>query len=575
MSSALASKVSNSGLGCRFAALLLRILCLTALAGTAAVLLFAVALVLREPSWLPPPQPTADINRRNQEAFFHGTIGTELAPLPVLVALPAIFPEHFQPRGSAENGDWRRQFGFLPSMLAPVPEPRGLNTTDLPLGFTLSNYRPRTGAPSPVLFVGLACATCHTTVLRREGQPDYFVIGTGNTALNLFAWIDAFQAAITDNSDPPRLTLPRIIQEYEKTYPPLSLEERAMIALWLSGARAKLQEDMQKFDQPFGGAGSLNPDLVPTGPGRTQPFRTLVRSLLHRPGTTMKVYTKIAAVYWQELENGWGQFDGGIHGLERRSSGAAFAAGATVENMNLPEIANNIKWASAYLEKLKGPRFEQVFPHLKIDTAKVARGKKVYLAHCDRCHGHPEPLPENPADIHWVPGPLQDCLTLLADIKTDPERVTFRYYEEIPDALSARFPKNHPFDFPRSELRPAPGDPKRGYWNKPIPSAFSRAPFLHNASVLTLKELIHLDDRKTIFFRGENLYDPEALGLHSPSPDHGKPPKSASKLPFQFDTRVPGNSNRGHDYPWPREDVKQDPARQEQLQDLLEYLKTL
>jgi hypothetical protein len=434
------------------------------------------------------------------------------------------------------------------------------------VGFTLSNYRPRTGAPSPVLFVGLACATCHTTVLRREGQPDYFVIGTGNTALNLFAWIDAFQAAMTDDSDPPRLTRARIVEEYEKSYPPLSFEEQAMIALWLNGIRAKLKEDVQKYDQPFGGTGSLDPALVPTGPGRTQPFRTLVRGLLHRPGSTMKVYTKIAAVYWQDLEDGWGQFDGGIHGLFRRSSGAAFAAGATVENMNLPEIADNIKWSSDYLKQLQGPRFDQVFPKLKIDADQAARGKKVYVTHCNSCHGHPEPLSDKPGDVKWVAGSLQGQLTLLADIKTDPERVTFRYYEEIPDALSATFPKNHPFTFPRDELRPTPGDPKRGYLNKPIPSAFSRAPFLHNASVMTLRELIHLEERQVVFLRGENLYDPEALGLKS---------LPAGKLRFRFDTRVPGNSNLGHDYPWPREAVVQDAAKQQQLRDLLEYLKTL
>src|SRR5207237_1093892 len=145
-------------------------------------------------------------------------------------------------------------------------------------------------------------------------------------------------------------------------------------------------------------------------------------------------------------------------------------------------------------------------------------------------------------------------LTALDEIGTDPERVTFRYYEELPDVLAGLFPKGHQFDFPRDSLRPLPGDPARGYFNKPLHSAFSRAPYLHNASVLTLKELINLADRKPVFFRGENRYDVEAVGLSSPDEKAAK--AGDPRLYFRFDTRIAGNANRGHDYPWPRAEVK-------------------
>ena len=46
-----------------------------------------------------------------ETAFLEGTIGTELAPLPVLMALPVLVPEHFHPGGPAA-GDWIDQFGF-------------------------------------------------------------------------------------------------------------------------------------------------------------------------------------------------------------------------------------------------------------------------------------------------------------------------------------------------------------------------------------------------------------------------------------------------------------------------------
>jgi hypothetical protein len=554
------------GLLSNLATVSLRLLAIIATAAGTLSLLASAYLISREGRWLPPPPrhlaESDDV--RNQRAFFHGTIGTEVVPLPVLKVLPELCPEHFYPFGK-DAGSWIEQFGFLPSALAPETAPAEPLAKDLPLGFTLSHYRPKSGAPSPVLFVGLACATCHTTKINKK-----LVIGTGNTSLNLFAWIDAFQASLLD----PRVTYGSVMEKYESdpTNPQLSREEKAMIWLWLSGARSKQEEDVSKYDEPHGWGLSMLPANVPTGPCRTQPFRTLVRGLLHRPGADMKVYTKIAAVYLERQEE-WGQFDGGIHGLYRRSAGAAFAAGATAQNMSLPEIANNIKWASDYIGSHGGPKWNEIFPDQPVVAAsKIAiSGKDAYLRHCDSCHGHPE------GDV-WKPGTRDGKLIYLTEIKTDPERITFRGYEEIPDVLADYFPKDHPFDFPRDSLRPPPrlnrGDLIiRGYINKRMHSMFSRAPFLHNGSVLTLAELINLEERRPLFYRGANAYDTQRLGLNAPT---GKEHVAKDhRQYFAFDTAVLGNSNQGHDYPWKWEEVRQDPQKQNELRALLEYLKTL
>jgi hypothetical protein len=540
------------------AALLLKTVLFVAVAATALVLLATLYLIYRESTWLPPPPDLSGVSEdvRNERSFFHGTIGTEVAPLPVLKVLPEICKEHFQRQGA--KGSWADQFGFLPSSLAPERAPPDPAAKDLPLGFTVSHYRPKSGAPSPVLFVGLGCATCHTTRINGKLVP-----GTGNSSLNLFAWIDAFQASLRDD----RLTYSAVLETYQKdpANPPLSLEEKGMIALWLSGARAKQEEDVTRYDEPYGNGQSFEAACVPTGPCRTQPFRTLVRTLLHRPGADMKVYTKIAAMY-QEQPDEWGQFDGGIHGLHRRSAGAALAAGATPQNMTLPEIANNINWASDYIVTLRGPTWAKTFPDKPIDETKSKAGKEVYLAHCDRCHGHPE-------GDQWKPGSLDGQMTPLAEVRTDKERVSFRGFEEVPDKLAVYFPKDHPFDFPRDTLRPAPRknpqDPvERAFINKRMHSAFSRAPYLHNGSVLTLRELINLEPRRDTFYRGANDYDTNRVGLASP----GKPDADHY---FLFDTAVPGNSNKGHDYPWTREEVGKDAKKAADLENLLEYLKTL
>src|SRR4051794_23462837 len=124
-------------------------------------------------------QTSDDVHNKQKQAFFHGTIGTEVMPLPVAQVLPDIYPEHFQPLGK-NAGDWIEQFGFIRS-----PDP---NSQGLPLGFTISDLMPVSGAKSPVKFVGLGCATCHTALIRRSiDDPGHLVTGVGNPALDLFA----------------------------------------------------------------------------------------------------------------------------------------------------------------------------------------------------------------------------------------------------------------------------------------------------------------------------------------------------------------------------------------------------
>jgi hypothetical protein len=192
-----------------------------------------------EQSWL---------NRREvlgpKDAFFNGTIGTELVPLPVLQVLPDLFPPHF---GVGDN--WIEQFGFIKSS----------NAYGLPLGFTVSNRRPQSGAPSPVKLVGLSCVLCHSTNIRFGEGGERLVVGLGNTSLNLFAWIDALQAAALDEK---RFTTKAVAEAYyAKTHQKLTFLESAMIDFWIKRFRRTLKEELPKYDEPFGNGllGNDNP----------------------------------------------------------------------------------------------------------------------------------------------------------------------------------------------------------------------------------------------------------------------------------------------------------------------------
>jgi hypothetical protein len=127
------------------------------------------------------------------------------------------------------------------------------------------------------------------------------------------------------------------------------------------------------------------------------------------------------------------------------------------------------------------------------------------------------------------------------------------------------YPAGHPFFIKPGVVHS--GQPP-GYLNSPLPWMWLRAPYLHNGSVPTLRQLVGLDPRPTVFCRGDNAYDPDALGIVAASPVNGACPPD---LGFQYDTRQPGNSNAGHLYPWANPTAEQ----RRELADLLEYLKSL
>ena len=485
-----------------------------------------------------------------QAAFLHGSIGTELMPLPVFKILPDLFPDQFQPAGQ-EAGDWIEQFGFIPGNPS--------ENEGLPLGFSVSNLRPQSGEPSPVKFVGFSCVLCHSSHIREfEGDEENIITGMGSTSLDLFAWVDAFKSSLIDEE---RLTLANIEQAYQAKYhTDLSLTEKTVISFWLSGARQQVMASLPKWDKPYSGQELRNYKLEVNGPGRTQPFRELVRFIMDRPATSDKSYSKLPSLYEQKNRQ-WGQFDGSVSDRLSRSVLAATAAGATPDNLLVPEIAHNVVNALEYTLDLSGPKYTEIFSEekLKLNPQKVAKGRAIYRQQCNSCHGSPQL-----EDGSWQPGKLQGLIMPIEEIQTDAERLNYPYYDELPDAVIDFFPDGHPFQPQRENIRPGPQGDTKGYINAPLEAVFARAPYLHNGSVLTLAELINLKPRRDIFYRGDNLYDPVDVGLVSPTePDE--------KRYYKFDTHLLGNSNQGHDYPWTYQGEGWDRAA---LEDLLEYLKT-
>ncbi len=96
------------------------------------------------------------------------------------------------------------------------------------------------------------------------------------------------------------------------------------------------------------------------------------------------------------------------------------------------------------------------------------------------------------------------------------------------------------------------------YKARPLNGIWATAPYLHNGSVRTLRQLIlPSSQRQKTFHVGNREFDPVEVGFK----DQGG---------FIFDTALKGNSNTGHEYG--AQDFADHP---EKLDALLEYLKTL
>jgi mono/diheme cytochrome c family protein len=516
---------------------MLRKLQIFAVALSALFLAFVVGLLFAERTWATPQPQTS------KDYFLYGSTGTELMPLPVFQVLPSLFPEHFQPAGP-NAGDWVTQFGF-------VRGKPGVNE-GLPVGMSVSSYRPKSGAPSPVQFVGFNCAACHTArIFRSATDTGALVYGMGNDAIDLVAFGDAIKSSLLD----PRLSAHSVDSVLHiRRGRGLTVSERVMTTLYLQQFRAALATEVPMRDLPFGGMQLRDASVMPSGPGRNQPMKETMRFLVRRTPIPDGGSSKIPSLYRQERRV-WAQFDGSVRDPLTRNSLAALGVGASLQNLRVPLMLNTLRQTYEYVKDLDPPRFTDVFPEARIDSARAAKGRVAYATYCASCHGQPGDKPGT-----WVKGARQGAVSSIAEVGTDDARTTFRYYKETADYIYNFFPTGHPLKPKRDDVRAT-----AGFINSPIEAAFTRAPYLHNGSVATLAELINLKPRRTVIYRGSNLYDTNDVGLVSPD-------TADARAYFRYDTHVYGNSNRGHDFPWAYHGPNWD---ENVLRNLLEYLKTL
>jgi hypothetical protein len=327
----------------------------------------------------------------------------------------------------------------------------------------------------------------------------------------------------------PAFTTANVIAAIER-HKDLSLGERQLYRIAVPRVREALLEGGAKFD-------SITVDRPPWGPGRVDtfnPYKVLVFNDDMKDDTSIGTADLMSIWDQASREGMWLHWDGNNDSLDERNLSAAIGAGATPITLSNDVNLAGVDRVKQWIMSLPAPRYP--FP---IDMAKAAAGRPVYEASCAECHEA-----GNPGYGAVIPTRY---------LQTDPERQV-----AFDDRMAARMNtigSGKPWAFNRFRKTD-------GYASHPLDGIWLRAPYLHNGSVPTLRELLEPPaQRRAVFYRGDDVYDPVGVGFVSNVAQRG------ARRFYRFDTHDRGNGNGGHLYGLELSAAQKDA--------LVEYLKTM
>jgi mono/diheme cytochrome c family protein len=472
--------------------------------------------------------------------FMYGSTGGERRngiPYWFWVALPELFPEYLPDK---KAGRGYSSFGMI---YESGKDPR----YDLPVGASMRNYR-------GIDVVYINCASCHTgTVRDAPGSDPRVVPGMPANTFDLGAW----GKFLTDVPLDEKFSGQRLLDQIEKMQddshrraPKPDFIDR-MIFRYLAADLMRDQLLILRQRLSF-------IDKNSWGPGRVDTFNA-PKALLNFP---MQHADPKELVGNSDFPSIWNQgprkgmqlhWDGNNTSVDERNLSAAYGTGAYPPNLDAKRVLRTAKW----LETAQPPAYP--YP---IDAQLAWKGAGVYKEYCTGCHGTREaPFRHNPPQA----GERVGTVVPIADIGTDRSRLdSYTWVLAVNQStLYAGYEKDWGFDKPYPQ-RFSHFRKTQGYANAPLDGIWLRAPYLHNGSVPNLRELLEPSSERTkIFFRGNDVYDPENVGFVSDIAERD------GRQFFLFDTAKPGNHNLGHE--GPAYGTNLSPERKRAL---LEYLKT-
>lgn len=471
-----------------------------------AVIIFVLALV-GAVAWYKlfraVPQPTfASEDAWFKYGSFDGEASTGL-PYWIWVVMPRIFPELLPGPGGYKS------FGLVWE-----------DGQETPAGFAKKTL----GFPR----VTQNCALCHTATYRLgPDSPRFVVTGAPAHTFN----IQQLLLFLTRAAEDPRFNadtlLAEITRETKLTFTDKLLYRFAIIPL----TRKALQDQGRQL------AWINRPGKPAWGPGRDDPFNLPKFMLAHVPEDSTHGPADFSPVWRLDRRKQPGHlFNWGGETPAARAVLVDSSLGFGVEPNQ--SFETKVARLDRFLSSLPAPAWPYPAGEHAPRPDLVEAGRVIYTQQCARCH---EPA-----------GEFCGKTIPLAEIGTDPERAN-TWSVAAADAVNQTI-KNQGFDRPNLIK-------SDGYLATPLDGLWLRAPYLHNGSVPTLRDLLEpVAARPRIFYRGYDLFDPVAIGFVTSG-------EEAQRTGWKFDVSERGNNNHGHTYGTnllPQEKSA-----------LLEYLKTL
>jgi mono/diheme cytochrome c family protein len=393
---------------------------------------------------------------------------------------------------------------------------------DLPVGFS---KRRMTGYDA----LGLNCAICHASSVRETPTSKEMVIaGMPAQTFDIEGYFRFLMNCATDQRFTPAAMIPVMESLGAKLDP---IDELLYTYLLIPQTRMGLLRLRSRL-VPL-----LFDDRVPSwGMGRVDTFNPYKAIQLNYPMDQVPVVERTGAADFPQIwnqeprEGKYLHWDGNNNSVAERNLGAALGTGVTPVTLD-HEALDRI---TAWLFKLPPPKY----PFAR-DAALAGKGAPIYQQRCAGCHevGGAE-------TFHTVPVEV---------IGTDP----FRF-----DSYTYDLTVNQASLYAGTKYRFTHWHKSDGYANQLLDGIWARAPYLHNGSVPSLRDLLEpVEKRPKVFYRGNNVYDQARVGFVSDVEEQNK------RKFFRYDTTVAGNANTGHLY-----GVDLSP---EQKDALVEYMKSL
>jgi len=381
---------------------------------------------------------------------------------------------------------------------------------DLPIGMSMRHHQ---GIDKTFL----NCAACHASTVRDTPQAKPRVyLGMPAKQLDIMAFEKFFFNCAKDPKFAAEFIVPEARRMAQARGQDLDLIDRYLV---YPVAVALMRERLLMLAGRF----SFVLSEPEWGPGRVDTFNS-AKVIFNFPMDKLAPEERNApadfpSIWLQGPRQGMQlHWDGNNTMVEERNKSAAFGTGTTPPTLDVAAIGR----IEAWLLTREPPKYP--YP---IDAAKAARGGAVYKEYCAGCHG---------ASGRDFVGEKVGKVTPIApvdEIGTDPRRIHSYTYDLAVNqsTLYAGYPWR--FQHFRKTF---------GYANMPLDGLWLRAPYLHNGSVPTVRELLEpVQGRRPVFYRGYDVYDPVNMGFVADRADEG------DRHYFRYDTHIPGNFNAGHE----------------------------